>query len=119
MALTAPLIRHRPDVEQNYIAKLQLNALSLKFLEHIISSNNTLIKKTIFMGRSWGGGGAGEVQVVCIPPGKSQVAISVLRSTDPLEKQLDPVGPRSIGTWVQLPLEAGRYVQPSVKYVDD
>ena len=45
-------------------------------------------------------------------PGKSQVAIGLLRNTgtDPLEKQLDPLGPIA---------SQGRFVRPSVKNVDD
>ena len=62
------------------------------------------------MGRSRGGGGGviGGLE----HPGKSQVAIGLLRNTgtDPLEKQLDPLGPIA---------SQGRFVRPSVKNVDD
>ena len=45
-------------------------------------------------------------------PGKSQVAIGFLRNTgtDPLKKKLDPLDPTA---------SQGRFVRPSVKYVDD
>ena len=47
-----------------------------------------------------------------MPPGKSEVAIDFIGTTgaDPLEKQLDPLGPIAC---------RGRSVRPSVIYVDD
>ena len=61
------------------------------------------------MGGSRGGGAGGPDPP---PLGKSQVAICFLRKsgTDPLKKQLDPMGPIA---------SRGRSVRPSVKYVDD
>ena len=55
------------------------------------------------------GGGGQEVQTPLV---NSQVAIDFLRNggTDPLKKQFDPLCPIA---------SRGRFVRPSVKYVDD
>ena len=65
----------------------------------------------LFIGGYSGGQGAGD-QNPPPQPGKSQVAIGFLRNsgTDPLEKQLDPMGPIA---------SKGRSVRPSKNCDDD
>ena len=53
------------------------------------------------------GGGGGGGQVVRNPPGKSQVDFLKNTGTDPLEKLLGPIASQ------------GRFVRPSVKYVEE